>query len=83
MDDFFDDFDDFDEGMDGDFEDNWHDEPSFEDEPVNEDKPTKSDHDFWDGPGEQDWAIIFPLSEEISREKRERKRIRRDNINTR
>jgi len=72
MDDFFDDCD----GMEDGFEDDWGDETEFDGEPA------AQDDDFWDGPGEKDWALIFPLAEEISREKREqecaRKKSNRD-----
>lgn len=34
--------------------------------------------DFWDGPEWQDWMWIGPMSEELSREKREQERIERD-----
>ena len=38
--------------------------------------------DSFDGLDWEDWMIIGPLSEEISRERRERDRIRRENDNS-
>ena len=34
--------------------------------------------DFWDGPDWQDWMIIGPVSEDITKEKQEQDRIRRE-----
>jgi hypothetical protein len=34
--------------------------------------------DFWDGPDWQDWMWIGPISESISRERREQERIQRE-----
>lgn len=71
MDDLFDDFDHDYEGMDDGCGDDWDDEAGFEDE------PTDPDGGLWDEPGERDWALIFPIAEEIAREKREQDRIRK------
>ena len=71
MDDFLDDFDHDFEGMEDDSGNDWDDEPDFED------KPAESDDDFWDGPGERCWPLIFPIAEEISKEKREHERARK------
>ncbi|BBO78012.1 hypothetical protein DSCW_54290 [Desulfosarcina widdelii] len=35
-------------------------------------------NDFWDGPDWQDWMIIGPLSESISRERQEQDRIQKE-----
>lgn len=72
MDDFFDDFDHDYEGMDDDSGDDWDHEPDIDEEPA------ESDEDTWDGPEWQDWMIIGPMSEEIAREKREKRRIRKN-----
>lgn len=71
MDDLFDDFDNDFEGMDDSFGGDWDNEPDCADEQA------ESDDDFWDGPGEREWALIFPIAEEIAREKREKKRARK------
>lgn len=71
MDDQYDDFNDDFEGMDDGCEDDWGDEPDVEDEPAD------PDCGVWDGPGERDWAVIFPIAEQIAREKREQERIRK------
>ena len=68
MDDPFDDFDEIDDG----FDDDLGDGPDLTEEPA------ESDDEFWGMPDERDWAIIFPLPEEIAREKREKRCIRKD-----
>lgn len=64
MDDFFDDCDGMDEV--------WDDEPDFEEE------PNESGDGFWDPPGERDWPLIFGISGDIAREKRDIERSRRE-----
>jgi hypothetical protein len=68
MDDFFDDCD----GMDDGFDDHLGNEPSFEEE------PTESGDGLWDPPGEGDWPLIFGISGDIARERRDIERARRE-----
>ena len=72
MGDLFDDFDDDFDGIKDDCGDDWIDEPDVENEPA------ESDGGLWDGPREKDWALIFPIAEEIAKEKQDQERTRKD-----
>ena len=72
-----DNFDDFDDDMDQDFDDDDFCEDDFDDA-ITDDTPTETEGGFRPFPQWQDWMIIGPLSEEIAREKRFKKRIRKD-----
>lgn len=77
MDDDFNDYDDFDEHDDyEDFDEDFH-EHDFDDDMTDNSAP-ETDGNFRPFPQWQDWMIIGPLSEEIAREKRLKKRIRKD-----
>ena len=71
-----DNFDDFDDDMDQDFDDEDFHEDDFDDD-ITDDTPTETDGGFRPFPQWQDWMILGPLSEEIAREKRLIKRIRK------
>ena len=64
MDDFFDDCD----GM----------EEAWDDDPESEEEPTESGDGLWDPPGEGDWPLIFGISGDIARERRDIERARRE-----
>ena len=77
MDDDFNDYDEFDEHDDyEDFDEDFH-EHDFDDDMTDDTSP-ETDGGFRPFPQWQDWMIIGPLSEEIAREKRLKKKIRKD-----
>lgn len=80
MDDFFDDFDnDFDGGSDEDGDEGECDDDFSDLETDGDDDDTtfETTDGSWDFPREKDWSIIGPLSEELSRERREREWLKR------